>query len=126
LPFAFGIITSRTGTGAKRPRLQLVPDVGQERRHPNPRGDRGDRSPIHPRGSCTFIPGDAFPRVHQERRITDEVEQITEQTIRIFDRPAAQLDLHPSYRQRRRIEIRPVDGAGIHRRIFDHCSPLLD
>jgi len=64
--------------------------------------------------------------VHQERRIIDEVEQITEPAIRILDRPTVQLDLHPSYRQRRRIEIRPPDGAGIHRRIFDHCRILLD
>jgi hypothetical protein len=54
-----------------------------------------------------------------------KVKQITEPTIRILDRPTMQLDLHPSYRRPCRIKIRPTSGAGIHRRVFDHCSLSL-
>ena len=43
--------------------------------------------------------GHAFPRVHQERRVIDEVEQVTEPAGGIFSRPAVQLDLHPPYRE---------------------------
>ena len=41
--------------------------------------------------------GSAFPRVHQERRVVDEVEQVTEPAGMIFSRPAVQLGLHPPY-----------------------------
>jgi hypothetical protein len=58
-------------------------------------------------------------------RTIDAYAPGTEPAIRIFDRPTVQLDLHPSYRQRRRVDIRSRDGAGIHRRVFDHCSALL-
>ena len=40
----------------------------------------------------------AKPGVGQERRVTDEVEQVTEPAGGIFSRPAVQLGLHPPYR----------------------------
>src|SRR5215217_1009718 len=50
-------------------------------------------------------------------------EQIVEPATGIPGRPAVQLGLHPSYRQKGPSIAGPVHGAGIHRRVFDHHSP---
>jgi hypothetical protein len=36
-----------------------------------------------------------------------------------------QLGLHPPYHEVRRTRVRPLHGAGVHRRIFGHCFPSL-
>ena len=63
-------------------RLQQVPDLAQERLHPDPGLDLGHRGPVDPRGPCPVVAGHAFPRVHQKRRVIDQVEQITEPASR--------------------------------------------
>ena len=74
---------------------------------------------------CPLVRCDAFPRHHQKRRVTNQVEQIIKPATRISGRPAVQLGLHPSYRQKGPSLAGPFRGAGIHRRVFDHGSPLL-
>src|SRR5258708_38107882 len=66
-----------------------------------------------------------FPGVHQERRIIDEVEQVTETATGVPDRPAVQFSLHTPYREVGRIGMRPFHGTGIHRRVFGHYIPSL-
>jgi hypothetical protein len=48
----------------------------------------GGQHLVDPGGPGALVGGHAFPRDHQERRIIDEVEQITKTTTRIFGRPA--------------------------------------
>src|SRR6266542_2523694 len=43
----------------------------------------------------------------------------------ILTRPTMQFRLHPPYRVVRRPFVRPLHGAGIHRRVFGHCRPSL-
>src|SRR5260370_875722 len=69
--------------------------------------------------------GHPLESADQERRVIDEVEQVTETAGRIFSRPAVQLGLHPPYHDAGREIIRPGHGAGIHRRIFGHYIPSL-
>ena len=61
----------------------------------------------------------------QERRVIDEVEQVTETAGGVFSRPAVQLGLHPPYHDAGREIIRPGHGAGIPRRVFGHYIPSL-
>ena len=82
-------------------RLQRIPDLAQESPDPDPGLDLGRGGPIDARGPGALVGGHAFPRGHQERRVVDEVEQVTEPATRIFGRPAVQLGLHPPYRDAR-------------------------
>src|SRR5512140_207957 len=101
-------------------RLQRVPDLPQESLDPDPGLDSGRRGLVDTRSPGALIGGHALPRVHQERRIIDEVEQVTEPAGGIFSRPAVQLDLHLPYREVSRVCTRPRHDTGIHRRIFGH------
>ncbi len=102
-------------------RLQRVADLPQESLDPYPGFDSGRRGLVDPWSPGALISGHAFPRMHQERRVVDEVEQVTEPAGRIHSRPAVQFDLHLPYREVSRVCTRPRHAAGIHRRIFGHC-----
>src|SRR5215217_3562504 len=106
-------------------RLQRIPDAAQKHLHPDPGHDPGHRGPIHSRCPRPGVGRHTLPRVHQERRVIDKVEQVTEPASRILTRPTVQFDLHPSYRPEGRIRIRPLHGADVHRRVFEHCIPSL-
>jgi hypothetical protein len=62
--------------------------------HPDPGLDVGHGDPIDTRGPRPGITCHTFPRVDQERRVIDEVEQITEPASGIVARPTVQLELH--------------------------------
>src|SRR6266851_579001 len=99
-PLFFGISTRRTSTGPNSPDF------------------------IESRRASALVSGHAFPRNPQERRIINEVEQVTETTTRVPGRPQMQFGLHPRYRLPGREQPRPVHGTGIHRRILRHYSPF--
>src|SRR5260370_20123230 len=99
--------------------------MAQQPQHPIPGLDTGRSDLIDTRSASALVRGHAFPRDHQERRIVDEVEQITETATRIPGRPQVQFGLHPPYHDAGREIIRPGHGAGIHRRIFGHYLPSL-
>jgi hypothetical protein len=112
-----------------RPELasfQRLPDLAQESHDPDRGLDHSHGGLVDPCGPGALTGGHAFPRGHQERRIVNEVEQVTEPAGRIFSRPAVQLGLHPPYHDAGRVIIRPGHGAGIHRRIFGHYNSFLD
>ena len=123
--FPFGIITCRTSTGRNSPDFSESRIWPRKASTPTQRLDPGRRGLVDPCGLGALVSGHAFPRVHQERRVVDEVEQVTETAGRIFSRPAVQLGLHPPYHDAGREIIRPRHGAGIHRRIFGHYIPSL-
>jgi len=104
-------------------RLQRVTDLTQESPDPDPGLDSGRSGLVDTRSPGALVGGHAFPRVHQERRVVNEVVQIAETAGRIFSRPAVQLGLHPPYRKIRRTGIRPLHGAGIHQRVYGHYIP---
>src|SRR6266496_3931920 len=68
-----------------------LPDLAQESLDPGPGLDPGRSGLADARGLGALAGGHAFPRVHQERRVGDEVEQVTETAARILGRPAVQL-----------------------------------
>ncbi len=115
---------------AKLTRLQQVPDSFQERPHPDPVLDVGHRGPVDPRRLRPFVLLDAKPRLGQEVRVINEVEQVTKPAGGIVSRPAVQLGLHLPYRAvDRRLPGRQFGcprGAGIPRRVFGHYSLLPD
>ena len=98
-------------------RLQQIPDLPQKRLDPNPGLDLAGSGLIDTRSAGALIRGHAFPRDHQERRVINEVEQVTETAARIPGRPQVQFGLHPHYRELSRKQLRPGHGTGIHRRI---------
>ena len=95
--------------------------MAQKHLHPNPGHDLSHRDPIHSRCPRPGIARYPLPRVHQKRRVIDQVEQVTEPASSILTRPTVQFDLHPSYRPESRIDIRPLHSTGVHRCIFEHC-----
>jgi len=97
--------------------------MAQKHLHPDPGLDPGHRGPVNPRGPRPGVRRYMLPRVHQKRRIIDEVVQVTETAGGILSRPTMQFGLHPPYRVIRRTFARPPRGAGIHRRVFGHCLP---
>ncbi len=105
-------------------RLQRIPDLPQKRLHPTPGLDLTGSGLIDARRASALVRGHAFPRNPQERRIINEVEQVTETTTRIPGRPQMQFGLHPRYRLPGREHPRPGHGTGIHRRILRHYSPF--
>jgi hypothetical protein len=107
-------------------RFQRVPDLIQESHDPDRGFDPGRCGLVDSCGPGALIGGHALPRGHQERRVADEVEQVTEPAIRVLDRPAVQLGLHPPYHDAGREIIRPGHGTGIHRCVFGHCISFLD
>src|SRR6266704_6245722 len=107
-------------------RLQRVPELAQESSDPDHGLDPGRGDLIDSRGICALIGGHALPRIHQERRVVDEVEQVAETAGRIFSRPAMQFVLHTPYRDASLIRIGPAYGAGIRQRTFGHYFPSLD
>src|SRR5512132_3119740 len=106
-------------------RLEQVPDLAQKHLHPATSDDLGHRDPIHARGSCPGVGRHPLPRVHQERRVIDQVEQVAEPASVVLTRPTVQFELRPSYRPERRIRVRPLHSPGIHRCIFEHRRSLL-
>jgi hypothetical protein len=99
------------------PSLQIVPKLRQELLL---RGeDRLRPKPVDPRRPLPPVAPDPSPRHDEDRRVTHEVEQVIEPTIRIIDRPSMQLDLDPQYLGLGQLKIRP-QHVGIHRR-----SPTL-
>jgi hypothetical protein len=106
--------------------LQRVPDLAQESPDPDHGLNPGRGDLIDPRGLRALVGGHALPRIHQERWVVDEVEQVAETAGRIFSRPAMQLVLHTPYRHASQNRIRPAHGAGIHQRTFGHCLPSLN
>ncbi len=108
-------------------RLQRVPQLGQEPQLAALTGlDLGHGHPVDARGLRPGVSGHPLQSADQERRIIDEVKQVTETAGGIFSRPAVQLGLHPPYHDAGREIIWPGHGAGIHRRIFGHYIPFLD
>ena len=99
--FPFGIITCRTSIRPELAGFQRVPDLAQESPDPDPGFDLGRCGLVDSCGPGALVGGHALPRGHQERRVADEVEQVTEPAIRVLDRPAVQLGLHPPYRDDR-------------------------
>ena len=86
---------------------------------------RADGGPVDPRCPCPGVAGHPLPRVHQERPVIDEVEQVIEPAGAVSSRPTVQFGLHPPYRKVGRILVRPLRGAGIPRRVFGHYLPSL-
>jgi len=103
--------------------FQRVPDPAQEGLDPDPGFDKGHRDLVDARGPGAGVGSHALPRMDQERRVIDEVEQVVKPAGRIGSRPTMQLGLHPPYRESRRTGIRPIHSADIHRRVFGHCVP---
>src|SRR5260370_11569936 len=97
-------------------RLQRVTDLAQENPDPDPGLDSGRGGLIDTRSPGALITGHSLPRAHQERRVVDKVEEVTEPAGRIFSRPAVQLSLHAPYRAIRRTGVRPLHSAGNHLR----------
>ncbi len=86
------------GQRPEGPSLQLGTQVGQERllaAHPL---DVEGRLAIHPSGARALVAPHPAPPNQQERRITDEVEQVTEPARRRAGGPSMQLGLGPQYR----------------------------
>ena len=84
--------------GPVSPGPQLSPDFLQEGAHaPRPALDIGHRDPVDAGRPRSLVPAGAHPRLSQEVRVADEVEQVTEPAGGIFPRPAVQLGLHPPY-----------------------------
>jgi hypothetical protein len=107
------------------PTLERIAELAQERLHPDPRLDTGHRGPVDSRSPRSCVRGHPFPRVYQESRIMNEIEQVIEPAGGLLSRPTMQFGLHPPYREVGRIGIRPLHGVGIHRRIFGHYIPSL-
>jgi hypothetical protein len=102
--------------------FQRVPYVAQENIDSDPGFDHRHGGAVDPRRPRSRVRAHPFPRVHQKRRVVDEVVQVTKPAIGFFDRPTVQFGLHPPYREVRRIGVRPYRrGADIHRRVFGHC-----
>ena len=104
---------------------QQAPDLGQEAAHaPVPALDAGSSHPVGAGCPRSPVPADAHPRLSQEVRVADEVEQVTEPAGGVFSRPAVQLGLHPPYSPRwpRAGALAPGESAGIPRRVFGHYS----
>lgn len=97
----------------------------QKIRYPDRGLDIGHRGLVDSWGSRPDVPGHAFPRMHEKRRVIDEVEQISEPAGGVVPRPTIQLGLHPPYREVRHISIRPPHGVDVHRRTFGHYVPSL-
>ena len=125
LPVGLGDLHPAHRRRAERTGLELLPDVAQELLHPELGADAGDGPPIHSRRLGPLVPGDTLESVHQERRVINQVVQITETARGILTRPPVQLQLHPSYRVRRDLSGRPDHSTGIHQCTFDHCRPPL-
>src|SRR5216683_2527628 len=116
----FGIITCRTSTGRNSPDFSESRIWPRNTSTPTRASIRATVARSMPGVRCPGVPGHTLPRVDQECRVIDEVIQVTEPAGGIFSRPAVQLDLHPPYREVRRIGMRPLHSAGIHQRIFGH------
>jgi len=83
LPFALGIIRSRTGSGRKLRSFSEARSPTRKSRHPSQRDGR--RSPaVHPSGPGTLVTPHPIPRDQKESRIGDEIEQIIEPAMRII------------------------------------------
>ena len=112
------------GQRPEGPSLQLGTQVGQERllaAHPL---DVEGRLAIHPSGARTLVAPHPAPPNQQERRITDEVEQVTEPAPQAHRWPSMQLGLDPQYPCLRLFRRRPR-RAGIHRRPPGLPAPSL-
>src|SRR6266536_2249230 len=107
-------------------RLQRIPDLPQELPGPHRCLDPAGSGPVDTRSAGALIRGHAFPRDPQERRIINEVEQVTETTTLIPGRPQVQFGLHPRYRLLGRPQSRPGHDTGIHRHILRHYNPFPD
>jgi len=66
-----------------------------------------------------------FPCHHQERRVTNQVEQIIRPATRLPGRPMVQIWSPFVLPSEGPSLAGPFRGASIHRRIFDHGSPSL-
>lgn len=86
------------GAGAK-----LLTDPGEELLFPEQKPDTGNSQPVHSCRLCTLVAGHPRERVDQERRVVDQVVQITETPRGILPRPSVQLQLHPPYLQGRHL-----------------------
>ena len=98
--FALGIITCRTSTG------RYSPDFSESRSWARNASSTALRVSIWatvtlsmPAVLAPCVSGHPLQSADQERRVIDEVEQVTETAGRIFRRPAVQLGLHPPYRE---------------------------
>lgn len=107
-------------------RLDLGPDTFQESLYSDVADNLGDSDTVDPGRSCARGARHPVPRHQQERRVVDEVKQVTTPAGDIVSRPAVQLDLHSRYRSMSRLTARPRGGAGIHRHVLRHCTLLLD
>ena len=93
--------------------------------------DLGHGHPVDARGLRPGVSGHPLQSADQERRIIDEVEQVTEPAGVVFSRPAVQLGLHlPYLAVLRRLppggpRLCP-HGTGIPRCVFGHYSSFLD
>src|SRR4029450_2443099 len=101
--------------------LQLGSKVGEDPVHAMAPLDVAGGAPVDPGGACALVAPDPVPCHQQERRVTDEVEQIIEPTQRIAGGPLVQLGLDSQYPRLRLLQRkRPLPRAGRHPR-----PPLL-
>jgi hypothetical protein len=106
LPFAFGIVTSRTGSGRNTRSLELLAEPLKQ----SSRLHRANRSWCDPVGSSrtrTLVRPHPLPPDGEERGVMNEVVQIIETAVGFIDRPMVQLALHPAYSQLSRLRVGP-------------------
>src|SRR6266508_1151449 len=105
------------GQGPKAAALQAGPQLREEGVLAPHRLNVVGGLAVHPGRAGSLVAPHPTPPNQQERRVTHEVEQIIEPTIRIVGCPSVQLGLDPQYPR-----LRLLDGergprrAGIHRR----------
>ena len=123
LPFALGIIRSRTGSGRKLRSRNEVRSWSRKSSTPGPAWMDDTGAAVHAGRACTLVAPHPIPRHQQERGIGDEVEQIIEPAMRIITGPTVQFGLDLSYPS-----FGPIQGrlqfVGIHRRLSEHSSVL--
>ncbi len=109
---------------AERAGTKIGPQLGEERCLAALGFDRIGRLAVDPCRACAPVAPHPAPCNEQERRVSNEVEEVGEPTRRIVDRPSVQLGLHPQYPPLRLTRRRPR-RAGVHRRPPAPQSPIL-
>ncbi len=114
LPLAFGIIRSRTAKGTNRQAFRSARSSARKTSSPRTAVMERAVQPSTPAVRAPLLPLDPRPCHQQERRVTDEVEQIIKPTIGVVVCPSVQLGLDPQYPP-----LEPLPGSATARR----CSP---
>jgi len=108
----------------KPPRLQVGPELGEERLLAPHGRDVVGRLAIYPGRAGALVALDPAPPNQQERRITDEVVEVAEPTCLLVGCPSVQLGLDPQYPRLGLFSRRPR-CVGIHQRPPGMPAPLL-